>query len=220
MIFGHALIPIVSWMRSQATEALGPRGGSPVSTSPALGGHPSLAIGKLLETHKHDIDQILREALEHELEGIAAYRRLLKQTEGKSVVLEEYARKMVHGEETHVMDIEKMLRCSGEARAGALSRYDSSAAALNHRGLCPGARGLRALSHGEPSSAEEDREDDRSGAEEHRGEGERHDAGGTGERALLERPGRADRVESVPSASPRANRRATRTGRSAGRARR
>ena len=44
----------------------------------ALGGHPSLAIGKLLETHKHDIDQILREALEHELEGIAAYKRLLK----------------------------------------------------------------------------------------------------------------------------------------------
>ena len=68
----------------------------------------------LLETHTHDIDQILREALEHELEGIAAYKKLLKHTEGKSVVLEEYARKMVHGEETHVMDIEKMLRRPGK----------------------------------------------------------------------------------------------------------
>ena len=48
------------------------------------------------------------------MEGIAAYRKLLKQTEGKSVVLEEYARKMVHGEETHVMDIEKMLRRPGK----------------------------------------------------------------------------------------------------------
>ena len=56
----------------------------------------------------------LREALEHELEGIAAYKKLLKQTEGKSVVLEEYARTMVHGEETHVMDIEKMLRRPGK----------------------------------------------------------------------------------------------------------
>jgi len=113
MIFGHARIPIVSWMRAQATEALdhAVTAGEYVT---ALGGHPSLAIGKLLETHKHDIDQILREALEHELEGIAAYKKLLKQTEGKSVVLEEYARKMVHGEETHVMDIEKMLRRPGK----------------------------------------------------------------------------------------------------------
>src|ERR1051325_4749264 len=93
MIFGHARIPIVSWMRSQATEALthAATAGEYVT---ALGGHPSLAIGKLLETHKHDIDQILREALEHELEGIAAYKKLLKQVEGKSVVLEEYARQM------------------------------------------------------------------------------------------------------------------------------
>ena len=53
-------------------------------------------------------------AMEHEQLGIAAYRKLLKQTEGKSVVLEEYARKMVHGEETHVMDIEKMLRRPGK----------------------------------------------------------------------------------------------------------
>ncbi len=113
MIFGHARIPIVSWMRTQATEALahGVAAGEYVT---ALGGHPSLAIGKLLETHKHDIDQILREALDHELEGIAAYKRLLEQTQGKSVVLEEYARKMIHGEETHVMDIEKMLRRPGK----------------------------------------------------------------------------------------------------------
>jgi len=113
MIFGHSRIPIVSWMRAQATEGLAHalEAGEYVT---ALGGHPSLGIGKLLETHKHDIDQILREALEHELEGIAAYKRLLQQTEGTSVVLEEYARKMVHGEETHVMDIEKMLRRPGK----------------------------------------------------------------------------------------------------------
>lgn len=31
-----------------------------------LGGHPSLEIGALLETEKHDIGDILRESLEHE----------------------------------------------------------------------------------------------------------------------------------------------------------
>jgi bacterioferritin len=32
----------------------------------ALGGHPSLKIGKLVESHKHDIIQILQESLDHE----------------------------------------------------------------------------------------------------------------------------------------------------------
>jgi len=113
MIFGHARIPIVSWMRAQATEALAHAGAAGEYVT-ALGGHPSLSIGRLLETHRHDIDQILREALEHENEGIDAYRSLLKMVEGKSVVLEEYARKMVHGEEAHVMEIEKMLRRPGK----------------------------------------------------------------------------------------------------------
>jgi len=113
MVFGHARIPITSWMRTQATEALdhAVAAGEYVT---ALGGHPSLSIGRLLETHRHDIDQILREALEHENEGIDAYRALLKAVQGKSVVLEEYARKMVHDEEVHITEIEKMLRRPGK----------------------------------------------------------------------------------------------------------
>ena len=35
-----------------------------------LGGHPSLSIGTLLETHEHDIGEILRESLSHELLGL------------------------------------------------------------------------------------------------------------------------------------------------------
>ena len=120
MIFGHARIP-------SSRDAEPGHGGVAHAVTAgeyvtALGGHQSLAIGKLLETHKHDIDQILREALEHELEGIAAYKKLLKQTEGKSVVLEEYARQMVHGEETHVMDIEKMLPPRGSSSRFAEAR--------------------------------------------------------------------------------------------------
>lgn len=112
MIFGHARIPIVKWMRAQAEESLvhAAEAGEFVT---ALGGHPSLAIGKLLETRHHDIDHILREALEHETEGLARYRELLEIARDASVSLEEYARTMIANEERHVSEVEKMLRRDG-----------------------------------------------------------------------------------------------------------
>jgi bacterioferritin len=79
-----------------------------------LGGHPSLKIGKLLETHKHDIGDILRESLEQETETLEAYYDLLKLAEGKSVSLEEYAREMILLEEMHLDEVNKMLRKPGE----------------------------------------------------------------------------------------------------------
>lgn len=65
MIFGYSRIPIVSLFQQEAQESLAhaQRAGEMVTR---LGGHPSLAIGPLLETHEHDIDQILRETLEAE----------------------------------------------------------------------------------------------------------------------------------------------------------
>ncbi len=113
MIFGHSRIPIVQWMRDQATEGMAhaSQAGEIVTS---LGGHPSLKIGRLLETHKHDIDQILREAIEHEKEGIALYRKLLGLVEDRNVRIEEYARGMIANEETHLSEIEKMLRPPGK----------------------------------------------------------------------------------------------------------
>src|SRR5437870_376351 len=86
MIFGYNRIPIVSWMRGQATESLAhaQEAGEKITH---LGEHPSLAIGPLLETHRHDIGDILREALEHEKGGLADYRDLLKLVEGRSTFL-------------------------------------------------------------------------------------------------------------------------------------
>ena len=68
MVFGHNRIPIVAWLRSQADEsqAHAVRAGELIT---ALGGHPSLKIGALLETHKHNVDEILREAFTHEEAG-------------------------------------------------------------------------------------------------------------------------------------------------------
>ena len=48
----------------------------------ALGAHPSLKIGALLETHSHNVDEILQESLLHEEQGLAEYRRLLEQVAG------------------------------------------------------------------------------------------------------------------------------------------
>ena len=113
MVFGYNRIPIVSWLKSNGDESLAHahRAGEFVTM---LGGHPSLKIGPLLETHKHDIGDILRESLEQESSTLAAYYELLRLTEGKSVALEEYAREMILLEETHLDEVNKMLRKPGE----------------------------------------------------------------------------------------------------------
>jgi bacterioferritin len=79
-----------------------------------LGGHPSLAIGDLLETHAHDIGQILRETLQAEHYALGLYTKLLKLVEGNSIALEEYARSLIAQEEAHIDEIDKMLRKPGE----------------------------------------------------------------------------------------------------------
>lgn len=113
MVFGHGRIPIVSWMRSQATEGLqhAHLAGEYITS---LGGHPSLKIGTLLETHKHNIDDLLSEALAHEKQGVQLYYKLLEQVQDRSVTLEEYVRSMIREEEDHISQIEKMIRPPGE----------------------------------------------------------------------------------------------------------
>lgn len=109
MVYGHNRIPIVGWLREQAKESLthAEQAGEHVTT---LGGHPSLKIASLLETHKHSISDILEESLAHELEQLENYKSLLKMVEGHSVFLEEYAPLMISNEETHISEVEKMLR--------------------------------------------------------------------------------------------------------------
>jgi bacterioferritin len=116
MIFGYNRIPIVSWLKGNATESLNHahRAGELLTL---LGGHPSLKIGALLETEKHDIGDVLRESLAHEQAAISAYYELLKIAEGKSILLEEYAREMIVQEELHLDEVDKMLRRPGEIAA-------------------------------------------------------------------------------------------------------
>jgi bacterioferritin len=116
LVFGYGRIPIVSWLRGQADESLAhaQQAGEWITT---LGAHPSLAIGQLLESHKHDIGDILRESLESESSALALYRDLLQAVEGRHVALEEFARGMIMAEEMHAAEVDKMLRKPGDVAA-------------------------------------------------------------------------------------------------------
>ncbi len=116
MVYGYGRIPIVSWMKSNADESLAHahKAGELVTL---LGGHPSLKIGPLLETEQHDIGDMLRESLAHEEKALNTYYQLLDLVEGKSVLLEEYARQMIESEELHADEVNKMLRRPGEIAA-------------------------------------------------------------------------------------------------------
>jgi bacterioferritin len=113
MVFGHSRIPIVSWLREQAASGL-----THAHTAGELvthfGEHPSLKIGQLLETQKHEINDILLESLEAEKAGLKLYKRLLELVKDRSILLEEYARRMIAEEELHLGEVNKMLRKPGD----------------------------------------------------------------------------------------------------------
>ena len=119
LVYGYNRIPIVSWLRDQATESL-THAQSAGEMITHLGAYPSLGIGRLLDSHQHDIGKILVESMEHEAAALSLYKELLSAVEGRSVMLEEYARQMIYAEELHAGEVDKMLRKPGEIS------YDSS----------------------------------------------------------------------------------------------
>lgn len=116
LIFGFGRIPIISWLREQANESLlhAQQIGEWITT---LGAYPSLAIGPLLDSHKHDIAAILKESLDAEAQALALYRDLLDVVDGDSVALDEFARQMIQLEELHAAEVDKMLRKPGDVAA-------------------------------------------------------------------------------------------------------
>jgi bacterioferritin len=113
MVFGHNRIPIVSWLRNEAHTCLS-HANEAGELVTHLGEHPSVKIGALLETHKHGINDILIESLAAENAGLTLYRQLLDLVRDRSVLLEDYARRMIAEEELHVGEVNKMLRKPGE----------------------------------------------------------------------------------------------------------
>jgi bacterioferritin len=112
MVFGYGRIPIVSWLRSQADESLlhAHEAGELITQ---LGGMPSLEIGPLLDEPANDVGVILEESLRHEDTALRAYVELLEVVKGHSVMLEEYATRLISDETRHAGDVKKMLRPPG-----------------------------------------------------------------------------------------------------------
>ena len=113
MVYGFGRIPIVSWLRSQADESLlhAHEAGELITQ---LGGQPTLGVGPLLEEHTNDVGRILEESLRHEDTALAAYNDLLDVVQGHSVMLEEYATRLISDETRHAGDVKKMLRPPGD----------------------------------------------------------------------------------------------------------
>ena len=109
MIFGPNRLPLIEFFKAQATESLdhANMAGEHIT---GLGGHPPINPIAIKESNKHEIDDILKETLQHENNAISIYYELLNSVEDKVVYLEEYARQMIGQEELHSLEVEKMLK--------------------------------------------------------------------------------------------------------------
>jgi bacterioferritin len=70
---------------------------------------PALDIAALPTTRYNTIDEILSEAIGREEAGVKLYRELLAFVKDRSVVLEEYATRVIAAEAVHVREMELML---------------------------------------------------------------------------------------------------------------
>ena len=112
MIFGANRIPIVAWLKEQATESMD-HAWKIGEKMTALGLHPSMKVLPVPETGKHNVLDVLREALDYERAALADYRSLLKlvgQVAPDDPALEDWVREFVSVETEHLEDAEKMLR--------------------------------------------------------------------------------------------------------------
>jgi bacterioferritin len=112
MIMGPNRIPIVSWLKAQATEAQG-HAYEIGEKLTAFHRHPEMKVSPVAESGKHTVLDVLREALDYEREGLAEYLRLLELVRARrpgDAALEDWVRKFVGEETLHLESAEKMLR--------------------------------------------------------------------------------------------------------------
>ena len=114
MVTGPNRLPIVEFMKAQASESLD-HAQQVGEILTGLGGHPSLSVAPLEETFQHSLKAILQESVNHEKNAVKLYVDLLEAVEDASIYLEEFARTMVGQEELHQMELKKMLRDYSEA---------------------------------------------------------------------------------------------------------
>ena len=112
MVSGPYRLPIVAFLKEQAAESLmhAQQAGELIV---GLDGHPSQKIAKIKETHRHSIEDILGESLDHEIHALNLYKKLLENVADRSIYLEEYARGLIGEEEQHSLELKAMLKDFG-----------------------------------------------------------------------------------------------------------
>ena len=112
MVSGPYRLPIVSFLKEQAAESLmhAQQAGELIV---GLDGHPSQKIAMIKETHRHSIEDILGESLDHEIHALNLYKKLLENVADRSIYLEEYARGLIGEEEQHSLELKAMLKDFG-----------------------------------------------------------------------------------------------------------
>ena len=108
IVVGPNRIPIVDFMKAQASESLlhAQQVGELLT---GLEGSPSFRIAPI-ETHPNSTEALLSESLKHEQGAVGLYKKLLDTVEDASIYLEEFARSMIGQEELHQIELKKMLR--------------------------------------------------------------------------------------------------------------
>ena len=112
MVSGPYRLPIVTFLKEQAAESLlhAQQAGELIV---GLDGHPSQKIAKIKETHRHSIEDVLGESLDHEIHALNLYKKLLEHVADRSIYLEEYARGLIGEEEQHSLELKAMLKDFG-----------------------------------------------------------------------------------------------------------
>ncbi|MFZ4714380.1 MAG: ferritin-like domain-containing protein [Bacteriovoracaceae bacterium] len=107
MIVGPNRIPVVSWFRAQANEALAHATlvGEKITS---LGGHPTMEVEEVPETNNHNVIYILKESLEFEKIAVKKYHELLPLCTG-NIALEEMIREFCKTELEHLDEVNKMI---------------------------------------------------------------------------------------------------------------
>ena len=85
MITGPNRIPLVDFLKGQATESL-VHAQEVGEILTGFGGHPSTNIAAIEETNQHSIRDVLSESLSHEKATVVLYRELLNTVEGLSLI--------------------------------------------------------------------------------------------------------------------------------------
>ena len=109
IIVGPNRIPLVDFMKSQATESLA-HALQVGELLTGLDGIPTVTIQDIDGPAPQTMAEVLEASLQHELGALALYKELLVAVSDKSIYLEEFSRSQIAAEELHVMELRKMLR--------------------------------------------------------------------------------------------------------------